>query len=92
MFEIIIRTKQVQAVMKSGDWSVIDKVPWTDEELDKATRCYGDKESFLRNNPLHEINGRTPSYEVSEVKEADIFRQTVETLDLAAVIKAINGL
>lgn len=77
---------------ENGPWTIIDHRPWTDEELSKATSYYGSEEEFLKTNPLKEINGYAPDREVASTKDTQIFTQKVEDLDLAAVIKAINGI
>lgn len=77
---------------ENGPWTVIDRRPWTDEELAKATPFYGDKGEFLKTNPLKEVQGYAPNREVQSTKDTQIFTQKVEELDLAAVIKAINGI
>jgi hypothetical protein len=91
-FEIIIKRKRTVTQIERGQWALLEKRPWTDKELADASPSYSGKEKFLETNPLKEVNGYRPEREVLAVEETEILKQTVETLDLAAVIKAINGL
>jgi hypothetical protein len=89
-YQITIKKIETKTVTKQGAYTVIDTKPWAAELLDDEV--YGGKEQFLKSNPLKEIRGYAPSYEGIETVETEVLKQTVETLDLAAVIKAINGL
>lgn len=84
----IVKNEQVKS-MKQGEWTTVDKRPWTESEM-QASANYWDKS--VDKEPLKEIRGYAPDREVIESKEVQVLRQTIDTLDLAAVIKAINGL
>ena len=90
-YQITIKKIETRTVTKRGDYTVIDKVPW-DEATYVDERVYGTKEEFMRRTPLKEVRGYAPDWEGVETVETEILKQTVETLDLADVIKAINGL
>jgi hypothetical protein len=94
MSKYIITIKKVETVTKteSGSYGVVDRVPWTDEQIQGASDHYGSAQKFLAHNPLREIRGYLPDRSVEEEVETEILKQTVETLNLAEVIKAINGI
>jgi hypothetical protein len=92
-YKITITKIETKTVTKRGDYTIIDKRPWTDKELSEALSShYGDKKDFLAKNPLKEVRDYAPSWQGVENEEIEVLKQTVETLDLAAVIKAVNGL
>lgn len=41
---------------------------------------------------IKDVYGYTPTYDATKIETGEVFRQTVDTLDFAKVIKAINGL
>jgi hypothetical protein len=91
MYKITIIKVESKPSTKRGDYTVVNRVPWTEKDLvDELT--YGSKESFLKSNPLKEIRDYAPSWQGFETVETEMLKQTVEELDLAAVIKAVNGL
>lgn len=88
----ITKIETVQST-EQGDYTIIDKRPWTEKELDEEkSRAYGDGKSFLEKNPLKEIRGYAPARSVEKAVETKVLKQTIEQLDLPAVIKAINNL
>lgn len=92
-YKITITKIETKTVTKRGDYTIIDKRPWTDAELSEALSShYGDRKDFLTKNPLKEVRNYAPSWQGVENEETEVLKQTVETLDLAAVIKAVNGL
>lgn len=91
-FKITITKIEEKTVTKRGEYTIIEKRPWTDEEIDKAAGAYGDFASFVEKNPLREIRDYAPNWQGIEQVETEVLKQTVETLDLAAVIKAVNGI
>lgn len=90
-YKIVINRIEKEQVEERGEWRVIDKRPWTAAELSDAAP-FAQTESFAAKNPLKEICGYTPSRTVTREIDVKVLEQTVETLDIAAVIKAINGL
>jgi len=92
-YQIVIIKKETRTVTKRGEYTVIDKRPWTDAELSEAMAShYGDKQDFLSKHPLKEVRDYAPSWQGVESNEIEILRQTVDDLDIPAVIKAVNGL
>ncbi len=92
-YQIIITRIDTKKTTKRGEYTVIDKVPWTQKELSKASdEIYGTSVNFLNENPLREVRGYAPNYEALESVSTQVLQQEVEDLDLAAVIKAINKL
>lgn len=94
MFKITIEEIKTTKVMQDGPWVVIDRIPWTNDELEeKASNAYGARhETLIQKEPLHEIRGYAPQKEVTEKTTTKIFEQTVDDLDMSDVIKAINRL
>ena len=90
-YEIKITKIESVRETRQGQWTVVNKVPWTRESID-GEMLYGSLEKFLEKSPLKEVFGYAdPTERVTEEK-TEILAQTVDTLDIPAVIKAINGL
>lgn len=90
MFEITIKQKVKETVQGGKDWAVIEEIPYTKEEYENLDHYYKS-----RNNDvllLKQVRGYTPVKETVQVVERELLKQTVETLDLQKVIKAINGI
>ena len=88
---VTVREVSEIASIEQGAYVVIDKRPWTEGELANASFGQSD-ERFLKENPLKEIRGYAPDRETVKTVETELLRQTVETLDLTALIMAVNGL
>ena len=90
----IVTVREVSEItsIERGDYTVIDKRPWTEGELANAGFGRSDAPFFLKESPLKEIRGYAPDRETVKTVETELLRQTVETLDLTAVIMAVNGL
>lgn len=86
----ITKIEEVTSTEK-GDWREVSSKPWTNEELSDKARGYNE-EDFLKDNPLNKKWGYTPDREVTKSEETQILAQTVDELDVAAVIKAVNGI
>jgi hypothetical protein len=91
-YEITIKRIENVTKTEQGKWTTVDSRPWLREELVNEGRYYQNPESFLESNPVKSILGHTPDREVIVKEETEVLRQTVEALDLAAVIRAINNL
>ena len=52
---------------------------------------YQSSKEFLETTPLKAVLGYAPDVEVEKTREAQIYRQTVDDLDITAVIAAVNG-
>lgn len=90
-YEIIIRKTETVFVTKKGEWTIVARLPWTNEQID-AKVLYQDADAFVRENPLREVYDYAPAREVIERRETELLKQTVDELDMAAVIRAINKL
>lgn len=90
-YEITITKVEEVTVTKNGPWTVVDTVPWTTSNMGDET-LYGGVQQFLECNPLKEIKGYAPSVQVTETVRTEVLKQSVDQLDLAAVIKAVNNL
>lgn len=91
-YRVVITSIEERIVTKRGEFVILDRIPWTTEELDKRDDTFYHHANMQDKEPLHEIRGYAPSYEELEKVETQILAQTVESIDLAAVIRAINGL
>lgn len=92
-YKITITKIEERTVTKRGEFTLVNERPWTEEELNKEMAShYGDRQEFLKDNPLKKIRDYAPSWQGIEQVETEVLKQTVETLDLAAVIKAVNGI
>ena len=86
MFEVIIKHTEKKIVKGGHKWLAIDQTPLTKEDV---------QESYFPSAELPKMKeryGYTPEYEKEEEEEKEIYRQKVETLNVADVIKAINSL
>jgi hypothetical protein len=94
MFKITIEEIKTTKVMQDGPWVVVDRVPWTNADInEKTSRLYGEsEEGLIAKEPLHEIRGYAPQREVAEKTTTKIYEQTVEGINLPEVIIAINQL
>lgn len=85
----ITKTTERKTTMR-GDYAVIDERPWTAKELSEERDNFQSTESFLERTPLRKVYGYQPDYEATETVETEVLKQTVDDLDLPAVIKAVN--
>lgn len=86
MYKITI--EQINTVTKKGgnNW---EKVGESDQPFDKDN----DKRHAVENKVnVYSVYGYTPVYETMGTETIEILKQTVEKLDLAKVIRAINDL
>lgn len=90
-YQITITKQSEVRMITRGEHTVIAERPWTSDELNNK-RYYNGEEEFLKCNPTTKVYGYAPDREVSKVIEVEMLKQTVESLDLSAVIKAINKL
>jgi hypothetical protein len=88
----ITKVETIQAT-EPGEFTTIEERPWTQDELNsERAACYGDFSGFLEKTPLKKVFGYSPRRTVDKQIETEVLKQTVEELDLPAVIKAVNGL
>lgn len=86
-YQITITKTQTVKCQKGHEWTTIG----TKEVKREASMFdpHRDDESLTR---IEEVRGYTPWYESEEEKQVEILKQTVDELDLAAVIRAVNKL
>lgn len=87
----ITKVEEVEATQR-GEYTIIDTRPWTKNEIGQQNFFGQSENKWLEQNPLKEIRGYAPDRTIKKEQETEVLKQTVETLDLAAVIKAVNGL
>ncbi len=87
----ITRTDHVKGTER-GPYTVIARVPWTDADFKGSASGYQANGGVLEKEPLREIRDYAPSFEVVKPVDTQLLAQTVDELDLVAVIKAINGI
>ena len=92
MFEITIKEKRTERKLVPGTHTVIEKRPFTDEELSKSSAYRTLYETKPDVTELKPIYGYAPAREENVTTEREILTQVVDELDLAAVIRAINKL
>jgi hypothetical protein len=85
-YEILIKEKRQVKKLVGKEWQVIGE-----KEVEREQRLY----SLNKEEPktrMDSVYGYTPEIEKTVIEEQEILKQTVEILNLAKVIKAINGL
>lgn len=90
-YKITIEKTETTSSVERGDWTIVKEVPWTHETL-VSENVYGSKEKFLERQPTERVYGYAPDAVKKNTTTIKVLEQTVETLDLAAVIKAVNAL
>lgn len=85
-YEITIKSFNTVQVWTGKDWAIVGE-----KEVDREPRYYStdEKEPKTRSTPIYDY---TPETSKHKTVERLVLQQNVETLDLAKVIKAINGL
>lgn len=90
MFEITVREITTERKLVRGEHVVIDERPFTEKELAEAP--YWQTTDAGKQGKLKPIYGYAPEREQEVDVQRELLKQTVEKLDLPAVIKAINNL
>lgn len=86
-FEITIKEKREVVEILGKEWKKVD-----DKEVLREVGPYGPCDIEEPKTRIKEIMGYTPEIERRVIREIEVLKQTVDTLDLAAVIKAVNNL
>lgn len=86
MYEITINRKQTIIKPASPEWVVLGT-----EEVDRDERYYRHQENEPKTR-IKDVMGYAPAIDKPHTESIEILKQTVDELDLAAVIKAINNL
>lgn len=90
-YEITIKEITTRTVQENGNWVVVDKRPMTTEEVLDSANDYSFRKGE-KDPPLKEVYAYAPARDVLKSIELEVLKQRVEKIDLAAVIKAINGI
>lgn len=85
-YKITITQAREVRFIKPKEWVQVG-----DEEVERDERWYGDKDKEPKTR-IKAVYGYSPEVETRKVEQRDVLVQEVDNLDLAAVIKAINGL
>lgn len=88
MYEITIKEIKSVTKVERGEHTVIEERPYTQKELDDANAFYREHSA----KEIKRIYGYAPDREVTSEVTSEIIKQRVESIDLVAVIKAINGI
>lgn len=88
MYEIIIREITETETTTGGKWTVVDKRPFTDEEIADANEHF--RKTTMLHEALKEVYGYLRDETIVEKQTHEIYRQEMENLDVQAVIKAVN--
>tara|TARA_R110000772_G_scaffold5454_8_gene19535 strand:+ start:5390 stop:5650 length:261 start_codon:yes stop_codon:yes gene_type:complete len=85
MYKITIEEIKTATKVVRGDWKIIDKRPYTkDESLHSHLP--------IDKGEIKEVMGYTPNTEQEITTTTEVFSQTVATLSMNDVIKAINNI
>jgi len=90
-YRIVITKIETRTVKKRGAHEIIEERPWTKEEFSDETMYQG-PDAFLKSNPLKRVYGYAPSWQGVETEETELLKQTVDELDVQAVIRAVNNI
>lgn len=81
-YEITITKTEVREVESGEEWTTLEKRPLTEAEAELTF-------STLRSQ-LKTVYGYTPKIIKSEAVTIEIYRQTMQAIDLPAIIRAVN--
>jgi len=87
MFEITIKEKRTVKKVVGNVWAVIGEK----EEI-REISMYDPRDADAPRTRIAQVYGYTLEIEKAVDEEREVLKQTVDELDLAAVIKAINKL
>lgn len=85
-YEITIKETRAVTKMAGKDWEVVGQV-----EKPRERTMYEDRDSEPRTYIANEY-GYTPEIVKETVETREVLKQTVDELDIAAVIRAVNKL
>ena len=86
MYKITIEKIEEETVTVKGDWKIVGEKPYTEDDMKTSY----DSESYK--GEAKNVYGYLDDKQVIRNKEVQVLEQTVENIDLVAVIKAINGI
>lgn len=92
-YKVTIEEIEEVEVTERGEHTVIDERPWTESEVKEENR-FGTQsaEKYVEKNPVKRIYGYAPDRKKIQENRREILVQTVNEMDVPAVIKAVNGL
>ncbi len=85
-YKIVITEQRTVKKLVGKEWNVIGT-----KEVARDRAFYGSNKDEPKTR-IEEVRGYTPEIEKPVTETVEILSQTVETLNLPAVIKAVNGL
>ena len=85
-YEIIIKEHREVKKLCGKEWATIGT-----KEVEREERFYAQSDNEPKTR-IVEVRGYTPEIEKTVTEEREVLKQVVDSLDLAAVIKAINKL
>jgi len=91
MYEIKIKRVTIVKKTVEGNWTIVDKRPYTQEEYNKACEPFQNLPDSTK-ELIKEVHGYAPPTEKEVSTETLILHQFVEDLDINSVIIAINKL
>ncbi len=92
-FEIIIKQNGIEKKLVGGDWTKIDESFYSVEDIEKLQWMQKEKiEAANFNEAKKSVMGYAPQTEKLVPFEKEIFRQSVDELNLTTVVKAVNNL
>ena len=83
MYKVTIEKIETYTKVMPGEWCIVDTRPYTKEEAEKAYE-------YQFKNELKEVRGYAPDVKKTIETNTRVLEQTINDLDLVAVIKAIN--
>lgn len=86
MYEVIIKRTAIVKKICGNDWVKVGQV----EKTRNASSLFSNTDE--PKTYLSDEYGYSPEIEKNVSEETEIYRQKIEEMDLAGVIKAINGL
>jgi hypothetical protein len=94
-YKITIEKTEEKTIIERGDYQVIDERPYSDEEVNNMNQR--DQRDFRERAPeqgilIKKIYGYPEDKTTIKQYTKKVFEQEVDELDVASVIKAINGL
>lgn len=84
-YEIIIKEKREVKRLAGKEWVILGT-----KEVPRDSIHYANRDE--PQTRIENVHGYSPEIEKTVIEEREVFKQTVDELDLTTVVKAINGL
>lgn len=92
-YRVTIEQIENEEYTQRGAYTIIDRVPWPKEDVEQfAGMNRVGLVSPMEKEPLKEIRGYAPDTQCVREKTTKIFEQTVGSIKIGSVIKAVNDL